>query len=139
MAGHLKMNTSHGYHPLAFHHFCPKTVISPFLHSEAVVSSSHHPKAVFQLLLRWGPFSTSLLQLLHSGTCITDCPGCSRKMAAICGFWNAFSQDRLVVDLSGLLLQGPKLSCSTEAVMTSSYQFSLSIPNSGMVHLAVST
>ena len=41
--------------------------------------------------------------------------------------------------LSGLLLLGPRLSCPTEAVMTSRYWFSLSVSDGGVVHLAVSS
>ena len=43
------------------------------------------------------------------------------------------------MDLLGLLLLGPKLSCPTEAVMTSRYQFSLSVPDGGVVHLVMSS
>ena len=43
------------------------------------------------------------------------------------------------MDFLGLLPLGPKLSCSTEAVMTSRYQFSLSVPDGGVVHIAMST
>ena len=60
-------------------------------------------------------------------------------MAAIHGFWNVFPLGESVVDLSGLLLPGPKLSCSMEAVTTNRYWFSPSVPDSGVVHLAVST
>ena len=60
-------------------------------------------------------------------------------MAAIHWFWNVFPLGESVVDLLGLLPLGPKLSCSTEAVTTSRYQFSLSVPDGGVVHLVVST
>ena len=60
-------------------------------------------------------------------------------MAAICVFWNMFQLGESVVDLSGLLALGPKLSCPTEAVTTSRYWFSLSVPDGGVVHPAASS
>ena len=59
-------------------------------------------------------------------------------MAAIYWFWNEFPLDGLVVDFLGLLPLGPKLNCSTEAVTTSRYWFSLSVPGGRVVHLAMS-
>ena len=43
------------------------------------------------------------------------------------------------VDLSGISLLVPKLSCPTEAVTTSRYWFSLSVQDGGVVHLAASS
>ena len=60
-------------------------------------------------------------------------------MAAIHGFWNMLPLGESVIDLLGLLPLGPKLSCPTEAVMTSRYWFSLSVPDGGVVHLATSS
>ena len=110
--------------------FCTEAVISSLTCSKLVVGSPYCPNVVIWLFTTPGPFSTSLLQLLHSGTSIT---------AAIHRFWNIFPLGKSVGDFSGLLLLGPKLSCSIEVVMTSRYQFSLSIPNGGVVHPAVST
>ena len=42
-------------------------------------------------------------------------------------------------DLSGLSLPNPKLSCPTEAVTTSKYWFSLSMPDGGVVHLTTTS
>ena len=81
------------------------------------------------LLLRWG---LSLIQLLYSGTSITDCSDRPREIAAIHGFWNVPSS---AVGILGLLLLGPKLSCPT----TSRYQSSLSVPDREVEHPATSS
>ena len=74
----------------------------------------------------------SLVQCLYSGTSIYDCPGRPRENSSHpwvpeCVF--------ITVGILGLSLPGPKLSCLT----TSRYQFSPSVPNSGVEHPAASS
>ena len=56
-------------------------------------------------------------------------------MAAIHGFWNAFSS---VVDLLTVSPPGPKLSCATETVTNNIQVLSLSVLADEAVYLAVS-
>ena len=59
--------------------FCPEAVIGRFICSTVVIGLPYHPKTVIWLLLRWGLLCPSVIQLLHSGASITDCPGRSRE------------------------------------------------------------
>ena len=121
---------------MALQSFYPEVVICRFVCSTAVLGLPHHSEAVIWLFLRQGLLCLSLVQLLHSGTSITDCP---EKVAAIRWFQNVFSSCGSVVYLFVLLPPGPKLSCPTEAVMNSRYWFSLSVPDSGVVHPVTSS
>ena len=117
--GSFKINTQYGYYPLAFYPFCPKVVISslPLLRSGSQFASL--PKGSYLVTY----YTTSIFHLTTSTpswwhllwlTALVD----PEKTAAICGFWNVFPLGESFGDLSGLLLPGPKLSCSIEVVTT---------------------
>ena len=114
-------------------------VYTLFIHSTTVTGSPYHPKVVIQILLRQGLLHLSLIQLLHSGASITDYPGRCREggshpLVLECVFIMWISCGSF-----GLSPLGPKSSCPTGAVMTSRYQFSLSVPDGGVVHLVMSS